>query len=1182
MAKPSLVFRAIHLLGMPGFGARERFDLGDLGPGVTIIHGPNEIGKSTLARAMKFLLWRDLPAGRSVDLEAVLDVGGVLQTRRRIQDQLTALGPDGREVANPSPWLGKDLERRYCIGIRDLLQQEQPGEDPHADFAKVIRTQTQGVDLDLLWSRVEALDQLPFRVNNESRAVQAACEEVARLRGLQEANRHLEEELEADEEALKGRQELDGRRQDLGERLRALDLAEELLALEAPLAPFQGEEARLAVLPPHGGEAFGHLVQARAQARKQREKLEAELRTCREDLLALSLGAPVLERDRLEADGLARDLASAGTRLDEATGEAAGACAASDAWMASSAWLEGQGGTLPTVDQAMLVGAGRIAAQLEDARAARAAWTQVAGNLRTQADAVAAVSRAGELRLLMAWLAADARVQARADALDGLARTPALPRSAARLLAGTLVLLAGLAAAQAAATHGPARFGLPGLALLAGASLAWAWRLLRQAHAAAVPDRDGAEVVRRKLEEELAGLGHAGAWTEARVKALMEDLRGNELAFQGVASLRQRQADAEAQAGREAGTLRDLLREQAGLIPGLDAGLALLDHRGYLQLVVAQVRTLQEHRAAVATAGTALDLAAKAKADVERRTDLFLARCARPGGEPRAAALEALDRDLGRALDLQAAQTALEARLPEATMERDQAEDRLRAFLADLGGLSEPAFTALWAQREAWAAPHRAYHDQLRSLQVTPFRSPAVPDLLAPILERGAAPPEVRKRLLAGNRARLEADLGAVLDALSRLDRIHQELPEKKATLRSFLTQGAVAAAMRSQEAKGAVLEAQRLKLLEGRALGLILARQKQLVEERDRPEVIQRASDHFHTFTNRYDLTCADGRFLAQEGPVQLPLSALSDGTRVQLLLAVRLAFMEQDEDVQLPLFLDEVLGIADDPRADAIVRAVLKIAETGRQVFYFTAQQDELARWRHLGGAALNPAVNLAAVRNRAVAEAYPVPATGWEPPAVPEPAGRPMPEYVRALSGAAGPSVWTALEAQHVHHALGLGDEELLAGLLRRRVETLGNLKRMVGEDPAEPWPSIAATLQVLEAAQTLLRRNRAKVVDADVIAGLDLPHFGAGRKTAFREYLQGLGWDLAAAFREGLPGKFAAVEAGLKDWFEANGYLIPAALTAEELMLDLVGRHRHLLPPEAPRWQVIRRYVEGATA
>jgi hypothetical protein len=102
--------------------------------------------------------------------------------------------------------------------------------------------------------------------------------------------------------------------------------------------------------------------------------------------------------------------------------------------------------------------------------------------------------------------------------------------------------------------------------------------------------------------------------------------------------------------------------------------------------------------------------------------------------------------------------------------------------------------------------------------------------------------------------------------------------------------------------------------------------------------------------------------------------LGELSSATRLQLLLAVRLAFVEaQENGLQLPLFLDETLGTSDDFRASAIIDAVLALCESGRQVFYFTAQRDELAKWMTaLNGRGLEHRIHDLAVLRRIPPEA------------------------------------------------------------------------------------------------------------------------------------------------------------------------------------------------------------------
>jgi hypothetical protein len=85
------------------------------------------------------------------------------------------------------------------------------------------------------------------------------------------------------------------------------------------------------------------------------------------------------------------------------------------------------------------------------------------------------------------------------------------------------------------------------------------------------------------------------------------------------------------------------------------------------------------------------------------------------------------------------------------------------------------------------------------------------------------------------------------------------------------------------------------------------------------------------------------DGHFQAIDTHTQChqSLSELSDGTRVHLLLAARLSFIEHIEKdrFRIPLFLDEVLSTTDPDRFVAVAGALFEFAVDGRQVFYATA---------------------------------------------------------------------------------------------------------------------------------------------------------------------------------------------------------------------------------------------------
>ena len=78
--------------------------------------------------------------------------------------------------------------------------------------------------------------------------------------------------------------------------------------------------------------------------------------------------------------------------------------------------------------------------------------------------------------------------------------------------------------------------------------------------------------------------------------------------------------------------------------------------------------------------------------------------------------------------------------------------------------------------------------------------------------------------------------------------------------------------------------------------------------------------------------------------------LDQLSVGERVQVLLSVRLAFLSTGEDAALPIVVDEALGTSDDLRAKDIIEALVELAKVGRQIFYFTAQSDEVDKWKEV----------------------------------------------------------------------------------------------------------------------------------------------------------------------------------------------------------------------------------------
>jgi hypothetical protein len=274
--------------------------------------------------------------------------------------------------------------------------------------------------------------------------------------------------------------------------------------------------------------------------------------------------------------------------------------------------------------------------------------------------------------------------------------------------------------------------------------------------------------------------------------------------------------------------------------------------------------------------------------------------------------------------------------------------------------------------------------------------------------------------------------------------------------------------------------------------------------ENRDRhlPAVFHRARDLFSRVTQgRYRLDFDDAAdvpgFRATDTSTGAghPLSELSSGTRLQLLLAVRVAFVEEQErGLKLPILLDETLANSDETRARAIIDATIAIARSGRQVFYFTAQTDEVAKWKTILaqlGDVPHRLIDLAEVRGLAATERLPLRDIKPLPlPKVPEPTGMSRLSYGEVLKVPAFDPSRAEVGGTHLWHLVD--DPAVLYAFLRSGVNTWGQLKALVEFGGASlvngsraALRSAAAGAKALEAMAEAWRVGRGKPADRQVV-------------------------------------------------------------------------------------------------
>jgi DNA repair protein SbcC/Rad50 len=206
------------------------------------------------------------------------------------------------------------------------------------------------------------------------------------------------------------------------------------------------------------------------------------------------------------------------------------------------------------------------------------------------------------------------------------------------------------------------------------------------------------------------------------------------------------------------------------------------------------------------------------------------------------------------------------------------------------------------------------------------------------------------------------------------------------------------------------------------------------LIEDVDRahqadnePAALARAGQWFDRFTrHRYRLNFDGEQFAAidHRDRQRRGLSELSTGTRVQLLLAVRLAWIERAEErvESLPVFMDEVLTTTDPARYRAVVESVQEMAADGRQLFYLTAQSDDAQAWATWANDGPKPnLIDMAKVRAEQIEPLeFIMPAAELQPIELPDPKGVDPLDWADEV-GVDAINPWRDGGSMHVFHLL-----------------------------------------------------------------------------------------------------------------------------------------------------------------
>ena len=286
----------------------------------------------------------------------------------------------------------------------------------------------------------------------------------------------------------------------------------------------------------------------------------------------------------------------------------------------------------------------------------------------------------------------------------------------------------------------------------------------------------------------------------------------------------------------------------------------------------------------------------------------------------------------------------------------------------------------------------------------------------------------------------------------------------------------------------------------------LILNSLTKTLSDENQPVVYRRAKEIFSRVTHgRYSLippVAGEVAAFRADDTVQgwgHSLNELSTGTRVQLLLSVRLAFVEeQEQGVRLPLLADELLATTDEHRAEAVIETLAEFCREGRQLFYFTAQKEEVEKWHRYLADKPDLSYTLWELDGQANEVVRFVPTGASIPPLsfqrdIPEPAGRSHEEYGRLLQVEG----FDLMNSEPIALPLWylIDDPEMVYKLYRKRIQHWGELSALLIHNgqptgwTAEMTTAVRALTELLARYQELYRQGRAWRIDRQVLVESD---------------------------------------------------------------------------------------------
>lgn len=1027
---------------------------------VNIVTGPNAIGKSSLARALSYLLRgvrKEDPIRLSLEAELVSG-----DTTWRVQrDGGHVIWYRNDDAADHPALPGALQTGLYRLSMEHLLA----GDDRDSDLAREMRNRLRG-GFDLDSPRIGLSSRF---AQNEEKNLRNAVKTLRQAEGEYDVlERQEQEELPRLNGEIKAAEEAQGRLERLQHGLDLYEAINERKSCGDELKAYPPDMGRLR------GDEKERLAKLEEKSEDLRDKLREQQRLLHAAQTALKetgLQQSVPERERLEAtdlclQGLGQKTASRSNARD--------ALARADAGLKNARGPFNGAGKTPKLDAQSLGQAETVAAPLIKARAGRDLLQQKlnqAGDPPDEAEISKLYDAGSALRKWQAASAVESGPQ------------PASPDRQSRLALWITLAASGLAALLAGMQQ-----ALPAMAAALVALGAAALGLFIQRRRS-----PGAGSQAHSAKQDFIRTGLAGP-TDWNVAAVEEYLR--------------------TEIDKRHGSLV-LQREQAAQAAGIPAELEKVD---------ADITRLQALKQKVAA-----DLGFDPELP-SLSPDMFLQHCrqlfeAQSNYQQAKAELEAVERDIAGDVDL-VRDFVAPWRSADAPALEDIAEDRdihqLRASFQDLkrrvGEANNARNDIKRSQENIQSIQDEIKNnqdetdklfmecgfetsdtieldrqlgllDEWQTKQEALQRAKIEEERIRSLLE---SHPKIIRDVEEGKEAKLRSD--AVL--ASEQAEMYTELVRQQAEITTRLKD---AGKDHKLSQARAIVDAARVALQDKREHAWLHEATELLIDDVDlafraenEPEVLRRARALFREITaNAFDLRLdKHSEFYARDliQNASRSLDELSTGTRMQLLLALRLAWIEAQEQggEPLPLFLDEALTTSDEERFAVMANSLERLAGTKRrQVFYLSARRHECALWKQATGSEA-PTIDLAAVRFPRQAH----PTQDYDialPPSVPAPEGREPKAYASALGV---PPLNPRLEPGAAHLFYLLRDDlDLLYQLMDNwRIISLGQLEGLLDSDAGsaavtdtEQRNRLRRRCAVVRTWMALWRRGRGQPVD-----------------------------------------------------------------------------------------------------